>query len=93
MSDFNKDELLGQSIDHIDGLPAEIIYENITKSNLSIIKKIFDAQKQAEKLCELGCFNQQGYLYSKPLNAHDFEQWIIGLKQRYENKNKAQKKG
>ncbi len=49
-----------------------------------------ETQEQADKLCKLGCYNQQGYLYSKPLNAKNFEQWIIGFKQRNRNVNLQQ---
>jgi diguanylate cyclase (GGDEF)-like protein/PAS domain S-box-containing protein len=57
--------------------------------NVSLIAEGIETQEQADKLCELGCPNHQGYLYSKPLNAHDFEEWIIDYKQK--NKNKSLK--
>jgi diguanylate cyclase (GGDEF)-like protein/PAS domain S-box-containing protein len=52
--------------------------------NVSLIAEGIETQEQADKLCELGCPNQQGYLYSKPLNAHAFEKWIIGFKKKNE---------
>lgn len=45
--------------------------------NVSIIAEGIETKEQAEKLCELGCFNQQGFYYSKPLNSADFESWLI----------------
>ena len=60
--------------------------------NIELVAEGIETQEQADKLCELGCFNQQGYLYSKPLNAHNFEQWLVDFKKKYGNKNNAQKK-
>lgn len=56
--------------------------------NIELIAEGIETQAQANKLCELGCFNQQGYLYSKPLSAQDFEQWIIAFKQKHSEKQK-----
>lgn len=53
--------------------------------NIELIAEGIETQAQANKLCELGCYNHQGYLYSKPLNAQKFEQWIIGFKQNEKN--------
>jgi EAL domain-containing protein (putative c-di-GMP-specific phosphodiesterase class I) len=41
-----------------------------------LIAEGIETQEQADKLSDLGCFNQQGYLYSRPLRAHDFEDWL-----------------
>jgi len=48
--------------------------------DVNLIAEGIETQEQADKLCELGCFNQQGFLYSKPLNAHDFEIWLKEFK-------------
>jgi diguanylate cyclase (GGDEF)-like protein/PAS domain S-box-containing protein len=53
--------------------------------NVSLIAEGIETQTQADKLCELGCPNQQGYLYSKPLNAGDFEKWLVNFKHKYGN--------
>jgi diguanylate cyclase (GGDEF)-like protein/PAS domain S-box-containing protein len=58
--------------------------------DIELIAEGIETQEQADKLCKLGCYNQQGYLYSKPLNAKNFEQWIIGFKQRNRNVNLQQ---
>ena len=49
--------------------------------NVSLIAEGIETQAQADKLCELGCPNHQGYLYSKPLTAYEFEKWLIEFKQ------------
>lgn len=56
--------------------------------NVSLIAEGIETQEQADKLCELGCSNHQGFLYSKPLSASDFEKWLLAFKQ----KNNAQHK-
>jgi diguanylate cyclase (GGDEF)-like protein/PAS domain S-box-containing protein len=43
--------------------------------NLELIAEGVELSEQAELLKSLGCFNHQGYLYSKPLIAKDFESW------------------
>ena len=55
--------------------------------NIELIAEGIETQAQANKLCELGCYNQQGYLYSKPLNALKFEQWIVNFNQSDNNTN------
>ncbi|TWX46551.1 sensor domain-containing protein [Colwellia hornerae] len=58
--------------------------------NVSLIAEGIETQDQADKLCELGCSNHQGFLYSKPLNASDFEKWLLAFKQK--NQNNIQQK-
>tara|TARA_R110001592_G_scaffold33634_9_gene116426 strand:+ start:1479 stop:3530 length:2052 start_codon:yes stop_codon:yes gene_type:complete len=58
--------------------------------NVSLIAEGIETQEQADKLCELGCSNHQGFLYSKPLSASDFEKWLLAFKQK--NQNNAQHK-
>ena len=53
--------------------------------NVGIIAEGIETQAQADKLSELGCFNQQGFLYSKPLRAHDFEIWLADFNQKHAN--------
>ena len=57
--------------------------------NVDVIAEGIETQAQADKLTELGCYNQQGYLYSKPANAHDFEAWIAEFTLKHKNKNKT----
>ena len=61
---------------------------------VDLIAEGIETQKQADKLSELGCFNQQGYLYSRPLTAHDFELWLADYKAKHGTNNllKAVKK-
>lgn len=54
---------------------------------IDLIAEGIETQEQANRLCELGCYNHQGYLYSKPLNAHDFEIWLKEYKQKHEGHN------
>lgn len=44
--------------------------------HFNLIAEGIESREQAEKLKRLGCNNHQGFLYSKPLRAHDFEKWI-----------------
>ncbi|RHW76659.1 EAL domain-containing protein [Colwellia sp. RSH04] len=50
--------------------------------NVELIAEGVETQQQADKLIQLGCYNQQGYLYSKPLPASEFEQWLIQFNAR-----------
>ena len=52
---------------------------------IDLIAEGIETKSQAEKLCKLGCFNHQGYFYSKPLNAVKFEQWLTEF-----NRNNSQ---
>ena len=51
-----------------------------------LIAEGIEEREQAEKLREYGCNNHQGFLYSKPLRAEDFEVWIQEFKQKSEQK-------
>ncbi len=55
-------------------LKAIILLSKTFKFDL--IAEGIETQRQAEKLNALGCYNHQGYLYSKPLRAQDFEVWL-----------------
>ena len=48
--------------------------------NVNLIAEGVETQNQANKLSALGCYNQQGFLYSKPLNALKFERWLTEFK-------------
>ena len=50
---------------------------------VDLIAEGIETQEQADKLSNLGCFNQQGYLYSKPLRAHDFEDWLADFTMKH----------
>jgi diguanylate cyclase (GGDEF)-like protein/PAS domain S-box-containing protein len=56
--------------------------------NIDLIAEGIETKEQADKLTLLGCFNQQGFLYSKPLNAHDFELWLTKFNHKYANINR-----
>ncbi len=43
---------------------------------VNLIAEGVETHQQAQKLNTLGCYNQQGYLYSKPLPAREFEKWL-----------------
>ncbi len=53
---------------------------------VDLIAEGIETQEQADKLSDLGCFNQQGYLYSRPLRADDFEVWLADF--TLNNKNR-----
>ncbi|NQY89399.1 MAG: EAL domain-containing protein [Colwellia sp.] len=72
-------------IDNIEHSPEDvaIVMSIILLSKtfkVDLIAEGIETQEQANKLRELGCYNQQGYLYSKPLNSHDFELWLMDFK-------------
>lgn len=50
--------------------------------SINLIAEGIETQEQALKLNTLGCHNHQGYLYSKPLRANDFEYWLNKINQR-----------
>lgn len=47
---------------------------------LSLVAEGIETQHQADMLNYLGCFNHQGFLYSKPLQVKDFEIWLPNFK-------------
>ena len=51
--------------------------------NINLVAEGVETQEQALKLNTLGCHNHQGYLYSKPLRANDFECWLNNINQRH----------
>lgn len=51
-----------------------------------LIAEGIEEKEQAEKLNSLGCFNHQGFLYSKPLKADDFEVWLQAFTSSNEQK-------
>lgn len=54
---------------------------------INLIAEGIETQAQADKLCALGCYNQQGYLYSKALNSKEFEHWLTKFKNQHPSKN------
>ena len=44
---------------------------------LSIVAEGVETEGQAEFLRQEGCDMAQGYLYSRPIPAHEFEQWAL----------------
>jgi diguanylate cyclase (GGDEF)-like protein/PAS domain S-box-containing protein len=68
-------------VDNIEHCPEDvaIVMATILLSKtfkVDLIAEGIETQEQADKLSGLGCFNQQGYLYSRPLRSHDFEVWL-----------------
>lgn len=57
-----------------------------------LIAEGIEEKEQAEKLNSLGCFNHQGFLYSKPLKADDFEVWLKAFKSSDKQKLSATQK-
>ena len=52
---------------------------------VDLIAEGIETQEQALKLNSLGCSNHQGFLYSKPLRAADFELWLANFHRTYSN--------
>ena len=50
-----------------------------------LIAEGIEKQEQAEKLNSLGCYNHQGFLYSKPIRADEFEIWL----KEFQSKNEG----
>jgi diguanylate cyclase (GGDEF)-like protein/PAS domain S-box-containing protein len=78
-------------IDNIERCPEDvaIVMATILLSKtfkVDLIAEGIETQEQADKLNELGCYNQQGYLYSRPLRAKDFECWLEDFKLKHDNK-------
>ena len=75
-------------VDKIEDCPEDIAIVTVmillSKTfNVDIVAEGIETQAQADKLSELGCFNQQGFLYSKPLRAHDFEIWLADFNKKH----------
>lgn len=47
---------------------------------LEVIAEGIESQEQAVLLSEVGCYNHQGYLYSKPKPADELTQWLVNYK-------------
>ena len=50
---------------------------------VDLVAEGIETQEQALKLNSLGCSNHQGFLYSKPLRAADFELWLANFQRTY----------
>lgn len=55
---------------------ASMVIELGRNLNLTVIAEGIEEEFQAKKLRDLGCHEGQGYLYSKPLTAQQFEDWF-----------------
>ena len=78
-------------VDNIEHCPEDvaIVMATILLSKtfkVDLIAEGIETQEQADKLSDLGCFNQQGYLYSRPLRAHDFEAWLADFAFKHEER-------
>lgn len=83
----------------IDNIQSSKEDEDIVKAlillsqtfNVDLVAEGVETQAQALKLNLLGCSNHQRFLYSKPLRAADFEQWLIQFRRTHENQQKVNK--
>ena len=78
-------------VDNIEHCPEDvaIVMATILLSKtfkVDLIAEGIETQEQADKLSDLGCFNQQGYLYSRPLRSHDFEAWLIDFTLKHKDR-------
>jgi EAL domain-containing protein (putative c-di-GMP-specific phosphodiesterase class I) len=44
---------------------------------LKVVAEGIETTEQQRLLTQAGCDFGQGYLFSRPLNAHDFEAWML----------------
>jgi EAL domain-containing protein (putative c-di-GMP-specific phosphodiesterase class I) len=61
---------------HNDNAIASTIVAMAHGLGLGVIAEGVETLDQAEFLCDLGCEEMQGYLFSKPVAASDFEQLL-----------------
>ncbi len=69
----------------VDGLPTDMEDIAIVRSVISIAKHLnmdiiaegVETLEQRDFLFHEGCTKVQGYFYSKPLNAHDYKQFLL----------------
>ena len=47
--------------------------------DMTVVAEGVETEQQAEILSGLGCDELQGYYFSKPLAAQDFEQWRLNF--------------
>ncbi|MFZ6817772.1 two-component system response regulator [Undibacterium sp. Ji22W] len=59
-----------------DGSIANMIVQLSQSLQLEVIAEGVERQEQADNLMSFGCFQAQGYLYSKPLNKLDLHAWL-----------------
>lgn len=59
------------------------------KLGLGVIAEGIEGKLQEQLLMEAGCSLGQGYLYSRPVNAHDFELWAREHKRQLQSKSKS----
>ena len=52
------------------------IIDMAKRLNINVICEGVETKSQAEFLTKLGCLNAQGFLYSKPIPKHDFEEML-----------------
>ena len=55
--------------------------------NFNLIAEGIETKEQAKKLNALGCKKHQGYLYSKPVRANEFEIWLNDFNSNNNTKN------
>ncbi|WP_440877123.1 EAL domain-containing protein [Thalassotalea sp. PLHSN55] len=77
-------------VDHIttSAEDVEIVKAILLMANsfgLDTIAEGVETIEQAEVLASLGCANHQGYLYSKPLPAEQFERWLLEYQQHQDD--------
>ncbi|MCK5426002.1 MAG: EAL domain-containing protein, partial [Emcibacter sp.] len=63
--------------DHDDAAITDAIIRLGHSLGLSVVAEGVETQEQAQILRQKGCDVLQGYFFSKPIPADEFEQWVI----------------
>ncbi|MEJ2654103.1 MAG: EAL domain-containing protein [Acidihalobacter sp.] len=58
---------------------SEAIVSMAHKLGLQVVAEGVETEVQRRRLADIGCDYGQGYLFSKPLPADDFEQYLLGV--------------
>jgi diguanylate cyclase (GGDEF)-like protein len=77
---FVRDILTNTNTNTNDAAIARTIVTLSHSLGLEVIAEGVETEKQREMLAWYRCFSYQGYLFSRPLPAPEFEQYVVGMK-------------
>ena len=66
-------------IDPDDAVIAKMVITLADSLGLTVIAEGVESQEQRDALAVMGCRSYQGYLFSQPLPAQDFQTLVAGV--------------
>jgi EAL domain-containing protein (putative c-di-GMP-specific phosphodiesterase class I) len=76
---IDKAFVMGMADNSDDDVIVRSTIELAHNMGLKVVAEGVDNQKSRELLTRYGCEMLQGYLFSKPLNARDLDQWLANF--------------